>query len=317
MEHPIVIIGSGMAGLACARQLAAAGPRPLVLDKGRGVGGRMATRRVEIAGHACGFDHGAQYFTIRDPEFRAALSPVADAIAPWDEGGSEPRFVGRPGMSGLQKAMAEGIDLRQGIEVLALGREGSAWRLETGGGPILARHLVMTMPAPQAARLLGRDHPLTARLDSVRIAPCLALMAAFPAEAPRPFPHRSSETEPLSWIAQDSSKPGRHAGLTCWVAQAGPDWSAANLEESPDSLARLMLPLLAKAIGADPERALHASAHRWRYARVTAPLGEPYLGDDDSTLWLGGDWCLGARVEAAWQSGTALAQALMRHLHAG
>jgi hypothetical protein len=306
-----------MAGLACAHHLAAAGHQPLVLDKGRGVGGRMATRRVEIAGHAGGFDHGAQYFTIRDPEFRAALSAVADAIAPWDEGGNEPRFVGRPGMSSLPKAMAEGIDLRQAVEVLALCRYGSGWQLETKGGPILARHLVMTMPAPQAARLLGRGHPLTARLDSVRMAPCLTLMAAFPAEAPRPFLHRSSETEPLSWIAQDSSKPGRNPSLTCWVAQAGPDWSAGHLDEAPDSLTRLMLPLLARAIGAQSEMALHAAAHRWRYARVTTPLGAPYLANKDGTLWLGGDWCLGARVEAAWQSGTALAKALVRHRHAG
>lgn len=306
-----------MAGLACAGQLAAAGHRPLVLDKGRGIGGRMATRRVEIAGQACGFDHGAQYFTIRDPEFRMALSPLADAIAPWDDGGSEPRFVGRPGMSSLPKAMAEGIDLRQGVEVLALRRDGSAWLLETKGGLVMARHLVMTMPAPQAARLLGRDHPLVPRLDCVRMAPCLTLMAAFPGAAPRPFLHHSSGTDPLAWIAQDSSKPGRHAGLTCWVAQADPDWSAGHLEEAPDSLVRLMLPLLAKTIGAEPEMALHASAHRWRYARVTTPLGTPCLADEDGTLWLGGDWCLGARVEAAWQSGTALAKALTRHLHAG
>jgi hypothetical protein len=175
----------------------------------------------------------------------------------------------------------------------------------------------MTMPAPQAARLLGRDHPLSSRLEAVRMAPCLTLMAAFPAAAPRPFLHRSSETGPLSWIAQDSSKPGRRSGLTCWVAQAGPDWSAAHLEEEPERLARLMLPLLARAIGVEPEKAVHAAAHRWRYARVTTPLGAPYLGDDDGTLWLGGDWCLGARVEAAWQSGTALAQALARHLRAG
>lgn len=305
-----------MAGLACARHLMAAGLRPLVLDKGCGFGGRMATRRVEIAGTTYGFDHGAQYFTIRDPEFRHALLPVMGAIGVWADGAGEPSFVGQPGMSSLPKALADGLDIHQGVEITALRRAGSAWHLESGSGPILARHLVMTMPAPQASRLLGLDHPLSPSLDSLGIAPCLTLMAAFPGELPRPFIHLSSETEPLAWIAQDSSKPGRHAGLTRWVAQASPDWSAAHLDELPENLAVRMLPLLAAAIGAEPDTAVYAAAHRWRYARVATPLGEPYLRADDSTLWLGGDWCLGARVEAAWQSGTALAQSLARHLHA-
>lgn len=316
LERDIVIIGSGMAGLACARHLMAAGLRTLVLDKGRGTGGRMATRRVEIVGTAYGFDHGAQYFTIRDPQFLHALSPVMGAIGVWADGAAEPHFVGQPGMSSLPKALGDGLDIHQGVEITALRQEGSAWRLESGSGPILARHLVMTMPAPQASRLLGLGHPLSPRLDSVDMAPCLTLMAAFPAELPRPILHRSSATEPLAWIAQDSSKPGRHAGLNGWVAQAGPDWSAAHLDEAPECLARLMLPLLAKAIGVEPDKAVYAAAHRWRYARVTKPLGMPYLANEGGTLWLGGDWCLGARVEAAWQSGTALAKALARHLHA-
>lgn len=276
----------------------------------------MATRRVEIGGAAHGFDHGAQYFTIRDPDFRHALSPVTGAFAPWEDGTGEVRFVGQPGMSSLPKALAEGLEVQQGVEITAIRREGPAWRLESSSGSLLARHVVMTIPAPQASRLSGGEHPLSTRLDAVAMAPCLTLMAAFPAGSPAPFIHRLSDTEPLAWIAQDSSKPGRHPGLTRWVAQASPDWSAAHLEETPESLARLMLPLLARAIGVEPDSAVYAAAHRWRYARVTMPLGAPYLANEDGTLWLGGDWCLGARVEAAWQSGTALAKALGRHLDA-
>ena len=46
MQTAITIIGAGMAGLACARRLARAGHTPLVLDKSRGIGGRLATRQV-------------------------------------------------------------------------------------------------------------------------------------------------------------------------------------------------------------------------------------------------------------------------------
>jgi renalase len=69
-QFDIVIIGGGMAGLSAATALAKTGASVTVLDKGRGPGGRMAARRVEIGGEQVSFDHGAQYLTARDPAFR-------------------------------------------------------------------------------------------------------------------------------------------------------------------------------------------------------------------------------------------------------
>jgi renalase len=250
LERDIVMIGSGLAGLACTRQLKAVGLVPLVLDKCRAAGGRMATRRVEIAGTATGFVHGAQYFTIHDPDFRHALAPVTGASVTWEDGTGEARSVGQPGISSVLKALADGLDLHQGIKITALLHEEADWRRKSNSGPILARHVPM--------------------------APCLTLMAAFPAGCPLPSINRLFETEPLAWIVQDSSEPGRNPGFTCWVAPAGPDGRAAHLEVTPESLACLMLPLLARAIGAEP----------------------------------------GSAVYAAWQSGSALAKSLARQIDA-
>ncbi len=305
----VVIIGAGMAGLACARALAAAGKAPLVIDKGRGIGGRMATRRVALAGGEVAFDHGAQYFSVRDPGLAALLDALPDAVGDWEIG--RPRRVGRPGMSALPRAMAAGLEVRQGVTVTALRPTPEGWEIITDRAPLHAAQVVLTVPAPQVAGLLGASHPLVAALRGVAIAPCLTLMAAFPPDAPRPFATRGRDDHPLAWIAQDSTKPGRAAPVTAWVAQASAEWSTAHLEEPPEAIAERMLPMLAEALGTDPATALHARAHRWRYARVTAPLGAPFLRSADGALWLGGDWCLGPRVEAAWQSGTAIAQDLL------
>jgi predicted NAD/FAD-dependent oxidoreductase len=48
-------------------------------------------------------------------------------------------------------------------------------------------------------------------------------------------------------------------------------------------------------------------AHRWRYARVDRPLGEEAWWDAARRIGACGDWCLDARVEAAFLSGRALA----------
>ena len=83
MNPPLhyAVIGAGIAGLSCARALAASGVHVTVFDKSRGSGGRMSTRRGE--GWAC--DHGAQYFTARDPLFQAELArwQAAGVAARW------------------------------------------------------------------------------------------------------------------------------------------------------------------------------------------------------------------------------------------
>lgn len=311
MQHDIIIIGAGMAGLACARRLVRAGHRPLVLDKGRGIGGRMATRRVALDVAEISFDHGAQYLTARDPGFAADLHDLGAACARWDDGTASPRLVGMPGMSGLPRAMAIGLDVRLGAQVTAVRATPGGWQLDNGAACISTRHLVMTVPAPQAAALLGDGHPLQRRIAGVAMAPCLTLMAAFPVGALPPFRSRAADDHPLAWIAQDSSKPGRDGTLATWVAQASIAWSEQHLEDTAQTIADRMLPMLAEVIGVAPQSALYAAAHRWRYARTIVPLGEPFLCNDDGTLHVGGDWCVGARVEAAWASGTAIADAII------
>lgn len=303
----IIIIGSGMAGLACARRLASAGLAPIVLDKGRGIGGRVATRR---AGDLQ-FDHGAQFVNAHSADFATVLAGLS--VAPWKDSSGKRHSVGVPGMSAIPKALGAGLDIRQGKQVTRLQRDGDGILLHLTDDTLRAARVVVTVPAPQVAGILGADHPLVADLSPVLYSPCLTLMAGV--IGPAPFVTRKDADDPLSWIAQDSAKPDRPKGAaTCWVAQAGEAFSLANLEKTPEEMAALMLPLLCDRLGVTPGQVIHATAHRWRYARVTQALGQPFLHSPDATVYLGGDWCLGPRVEAAWTSGTAIADDILARL---
>ena len=305
---PIVIIGAGIAGLACARRLADAGVAAVLLDKGRGIGGRVATRRMGDMQ----FDHGAQYVTAQKAGFAALLGALgtAGSLADWDDGSGRKHSVGTPGMSAIPKALGVGLDIRQGAQVVRLVPDGGGWALHMDDGMVRSRRVVVTVPAPQVAGLLGPDHPLVAALAPVQMAPCLTLMAAI--TAPAPFVTRQDPDDPLAWIAQDSTKPGRPKGAaTLWVAQAGIEFSGSHLEQDATAITAAMLPLLCVRLGVPNDRVTHAVAHRWRYARVTQALGLPFLRSADAAVYLGGDWCIGARVEAAWDSGTAIANDIL------
>jgi predicted NAD/FAD-dependent oxidoreductase len=301
-----IIIGAGITGITCARALARAGSPVRLLDKGRGIGGRMATKRVQAAGLSLHYDHGAQYLRPRDAACAADL--VAAGAVAWGEGD---RLVGQPGMSSLPRALADGLNVAQGVEVTALHHAGGLWHLETTEGVEKAQRVVLTIPAPQALHLLGRDHPLAPDLSRVRMDPCLTLMASFPAGSPAPFVKRLDPDHPLAWVAQDNTKPDRPKGVVTWVAQASAAYSARHLDQSPDAILADMLPRLCALLGTTPDQALHAQVHRWRYAQAAQPLGRAFLHDAHG-LYVGGDWCLGPRAEHGWASGRTMADAILK-----
>ncbi|MBS7538015.1 NAD(P)/FAD-dependent oxidoreductase [Ancylobacter lacus] len=323
----IAIVGAGMAGLAAARRLQAAGFAVTLVDKGRDVGGRMATRRA--TGFA--FDHGAQFFTARSESFRAVVAQwrAAGQADIWDastggagalaEGAAEPMLVGTPGMTAPCRAMAAGLPVALACTVTGLHRDGVGYTLSTATGPVDTPGngrfdaVLLAVPAPQAAALVAPLRPGWAgRLASIRYAPCWALMAGFEGRRALP-PSRRPMDDMLRWIAHDSGKPGRAEDGTAVVAHAMPDWSRANLERPAEEIAPLMLARLREVSGitASP---VHLAAHRWRYALVEQPLGEACLWDPATRLGLCGDGCLAPRVEAAFASGEALAARLIADL---
>jgi predicted NAD/FAD-dependent oxidoreductase len=318
MNDTIAIIGAGLAGLAAARRLAAQGRQVRLFDKGRGPGGRLATRRAEHAGRRLQFDHGAQYLRAEGAGFAAAL----------DEAGAQPwpdpaRRVGMPGMSALPRALLGTLPLAASRHVGEVAGTPGAWVLRhwdakearpgaplpatppTEDGPFSA--VLVTIPAPQLGELLP---PLADALRPVRYAPCWTVMAAFDAPLPLPDTLRP-QGHAIGWAARDSSKPGRDAGQECWVVQAAPDWTRAHLEHRADAIVAPLLAELASLAGAPLAAPLWAAAHRWCYSLLEAPLGAPCLWDADRRIGLAGDWCLAGRAEAAWDSGTALADALL------
>jgi hypothetical protein len=321
----VAVVGAGISGLICARTLAERGLRVQVFEKARGAGGRMSTRRAG----AWRFDHGAQYFTVRDPRFRAStagwrrdglVAPWTGRVAVLDDGvketkvGDTERLVAVPGMSALCSHLAQDLDVRYETRIDVLERTADRWRLRSSDGLDLGDFdaVVVSAPAPQTAALLGDAAPeLAARAAAVRMSPCWAAMAAFSEPLRLDFGGAFVHRSPLAWVARNASKPGRPEG-EAWVLHGSPEWSQSNLELEPDLAAARLLEAFAAAVGGGCPDPVHLAAHRWRFALPAAPLVEPCLVDSELRLAACGDWCGGPRVEGAFLSGLAAAEWLLQ-----
>ncbi|MEL7680992.1 FAD-dependent oxidoreductase [Citromicrobium bathyomarinum] len=303
----VAVIGAGMAGLTCASRLVEAGHNVAVFDKGRGPGGRMATRRVEHDGATFRFDHGAQYFTAREMAFQTQVRAWdADGIvAPWPAT-KDGAWVGTPGMNAPIRAMAEALEVRFSTRIAGLVPDRGGWRLEGEGAPDdRFDAVVIAVPAEQAAPLLAVHAPDFAEdARDVKSEPCWTAMVAF--ESRVDAPDTLADEGAIGWAARNSAKPGRDADRECWVIQANPRWSRAQLEREAENVGEELLAHFARAVG-DLPPVLFSSAHRWRYAKCEK--------NDAGALWDGGlrigvcgDWLSGPRVENAFLSGLALAR---------
>jgi len=315
----IAVVGAGIAGLTCARTLTDHVNEVTVFDKARGDGGRTSTRRMEPG---LAFDHGAQYFTARNPHFAefVEIFKARGCIAEWvgrivklengtaTDTSTQSRFVGVPGMSAVAVHLATDLIVYREVRIDRIVRASGAWELTDATGKQFGpfHFLVLSIPAPQSAVLLG-SHPFAAVAAGVDMSPCWAVLVAFENRLEVPWDGAFVNGSALSWVARNSSKPGRPSGADCWVLHASQAWSAASLEESPNAVASHLINAFEVAVGCSLPNITHRAAHLWRYSLGADPAEHTVLFDAGAGLAVCGDWLSDGRIEGAFLSGAAAA----------
>lgn len=325
----VVIVGAGLSGLLAAHQLQAHGLTALLLDKGRSVGGRLATRRVG-PGRA---DHGAQFFTVRSPEFRAWVQrwQAEGLVFVWSTGWSNgslvdapsdghPRYAVRGGMNALPQHLAQGLDVRVETQITTVAPAPTGWRVSDQAGQVYqGRALLLTPPVPQSLALLDASGVALANedradLERIEYAPSLAgiFWLDRPLHLPEPGALQRSNA-PIIWMA-DNQRKGISPEAVLATVHASPEisevvWQAPEqivLESLYDGL----LPFLAPGT-----QVVESQLKRWRFASPVELYPErTLLAQGLPPLAFAGDAFGSPRIEGAALSGLAAGQMLAASL---
>ena len=310
----IGVIGAGMAGITCANYLFSKGFKVTVYEKSRGLGGRMATKRINSE---LSIDHGVQYINVNTPAFKKYLDQcISNGYAEhWAPSGMDAQylnqnkiFVGVPGMSSLLKMNSKELNIKFSLKVENIKKIKEKWIVSFEDSELREQFdlLVFAIPPIQVNQIIQGEDVLLKELSTVEIDPCWSLILITRNKL-NCNDYNKFYSNNIASIVYNSSKPKRNKLSNSYIIHSSPDWTNKNLLLERNEIELKIINILENQLNQKIEIE-YIKAHRWLYAQTKVPLGKSFLKNKDSTLYIGGDWCLGANVQAAFNSGLEIAE---------
>ena len=289
-----------MTGLSAARILTQKGHEVTVLDKGRGFGGRMSTRTIENAKA----DHGAQYFSVKTPEFQVLISELQteNVTAEWHLAQRDNvRYVGAKGMNMIPKKLASSLNVLVNEKVILI----ESNKVKTESGNVYDfDNLVITIPIPQVIDLFQNSKIDFSNYDKTVLAqieyqPCIAVMAVLKKPTEIVSGGIILENQPVAWIADNFQK-----GITeipTATIHASATYSSKRFDDDLQEVANDLLSSVNQHIM--PENIVSFQTHRWKFSNATKRYEKPFYQVESTNIFLGGDGFGMGNVEGAFLSG--------------
>ena len=312
----VAVIGAGMCGISCASYLQKNGFGVTIFEKSRGIGGRMASRRIN---EQVSVDHGAQYIKPYSKNFLHFLEETVRAgfASSWSPLGMAKNyiqekkiFVGTPRMNSILKNSSNNLEINFSSKINKILSNFNKWKLVIEGIEYQKEFdiVVFAIPFHQISEIIDDSWSTVKKISKVKMSPCWTLMLLTKNKLSF-SDYEKLDNEKISSITFDTSKPQRNKKFNSYIIHSNPNWSERHISYDQNKIEEMLINILTKDFGQDLNIE-YIKAHRWLYAQTTDPLGKPFIKNENNSLYAGGDWCLGTNVESAFISGFEIGKSI-------
>lgn len=320
----VLIIGAGMSGLVAASTLKGSGFKVACVEKARGSGGRMSSKRIINSDeNSISFDMGCPSFKASTDVFRNQLDKWqrSGVVAEWsnDHNPESIEYIGTPRNSSITRHLANDLEVHFSKRITHVRKSGAYWLSYTGEGNqrtlfSSSRFLVFATPPQQAADLLPTSHELQPLLSTDLMHPQWVVMLKIKGRLdlhPLVF---EGENSVIQRAFLEDSKSSRRCdeGYQVWTFHTSEEWTLDHLNENKDTIADLVFIELERLVLAQPILRHAHYVHRWLYSTCREHDNNSigYVWTDDGIGACGDYLASGmtsSNVEAAFTSGHMLA----------
>jgi len=320
-KQDIAIIGSGISGVSIGNMLNHIA-NVKIFEKSRGVGGRIATRYTRNFE----FDHGAQFFTIKTDGFKKFIQPLINEgiVGIWNARFVEinrnkiikqsqwdaeyPHYIGSPRMNVICKYLAQKLSIELNVDIQKIVKTNrNKWQLFDKNDIILGEFdwVISSVPAHQATTFFPKEFYYYRDLERVKMSGCYSLMLGFHNKLNMSWDAALVKHSNISWISNNSSKPGREPSNTL-VVLASNKWADKHIDYDLEYIKSKMIKSISEIIDCSNNDLVESVIHRWRYANIGKNHRYQYLLDQQNKLAAIGDWCIQGKIEKAFMSAELL-----------
>ncbi|MBL1214606.1 MAG: NAD(P)-binding protein [Ignavibacteriae bacterium] len=312
-----IIVGAGITGITAGNYLQQKGLSVLLLDKGKGIGGRMATRRINFENQKIVFDYGAKYLEGTSEKFDELLSLLYknQIISKWNEVENvdeTPKFIGRKSMREVAIFLSKELNILNSTKVIELRRINNFWQsIDELGNVYKSKTMLLTLPVPQAIDLLDNskidlDKTLQNNLQEIKYE--RSIVGLFIADGSISLAGKGGiylDEGPVSFITDNNSK-GINKFKTAVTVEMSNSFSVDNWNKSNSELRKMILELSRKWI---TSKILDYQIHKWKFSKPLFSSGKSFeVIDKQNGLLVAGDAFRGNNIDSAYLSGLSAAE---------
>lgn len=308
----LAIVGAGISGLTIAHALKDSGQSIVIIEKSRGLGGRMATRRDE----EWAFDHGAQFYEVVEAPAWHQLLIESNVVRPWSSQGRSNLFVARGGMTQIAKRISHSAQVQLNQRVVRLEENQNGFIVECENQRLYqASCVVLTAPLPQSLDILAHSGiSFSPGLRSIQYAKAVVgLFGVRELSAPDLLPSYIQPVDTdIRFISEQSSK--MTSTQPAFTVVMTPEWSETHYELPDDKnlvAVQKKLETFFEQQGVEIE-IVRSQLKKWRYSHPITTQPQGYFQIATSTpLFLTGD---AFAQEGTIQGACAVAEKLAEQL---